>query len=49
MSYIIRVHGNDGNSCEGLLTRMELQCNNDNNNNYILIIIIIIILSLIHI
>ena len=44
VSYIIRVHSNDGNSYEGSLTRVELQCNNDNNyNNYIIIITIIII------
>ena len=33
VSYVIRVHSNDGNSYEGLLTRVELQGNNDNNNN----------------
>ena len=47
VSYIIRVHSNDGNSYEGLLTRVELQCNNgNNNNNYIIIITIIIVMSI---
>ena len=45
VSYIIRVHSNDGNSYEGSLTRVELQCNNDNNNNNYRIIITIIIIA----
>ena len=46
--YIIRVHSNHGNSYEGSLTRVGLQCNNDNNNNnnYIIIITIIIVMSI---